>query len=114
MQKNFLFWFLILLVILFRFLMTRPIYSDGDRVRISQRILSEPVRYSNSQGIVLAGLRIYLPPFPRLFYGDRVVVEGVVDDNKLKQVKLIKVETGSGVLFKLRKRIVEFYQRSLR
>lgn len=116
----FLFISLILLIIL-RYFMTRPSYNDGDNVRITASVLSDPVRYSTSQGLKLAGLKIYLPPHQcdgagvcrDISYGDRIVVEGVVNNGKLDNPKLIKILDQKSILSGFRNNIVSFYQQVL-
>lgn len=110
---KYFFWLLIVFLIIFRFFTTQPKYSDGDKVRITARVSSEPIRYTTSQGLTLAGLRIYLPNFPEINYGDNVVVEGIVEDGKLKNAELISLKPTTGILYKTRKRIIETYQKSL-
>ncbi|MGD8744059.1 MAG: ComEC/Rec2 family competence protein [Candidatus Woesebacteria bacterium] len=111
-MKHF-FWVLLLILLVFRFFSTRPDYKEGDRVRISSKVTSEPVRYSDAQGITLEGLRFYLPYYPQIYYGDKIVVEGEVEDVKLKDPYLVSVEPSKSLLPKIRKRIVGFYHASI-
>ena len=106
-------WFFLILLIIIRYATTRPIYKNGDRVRLRRRVSSEPIIYSRQQRLNLARLKIYLPLYPEINYGDRVVVKGVVQDGELKNAQLIKLEESKGLFFKLRKRLVRFYQSSL-
>jgi competence protein ComEC len=113
---RYFFWlFLIfLLVTRFYFFFTgRPTFPDGTKIRITDRVLTEPIRYSKSQYLKLSGFKFYLPCHPEVFYGDRIVVEGVVEKDRLKQVILIAVEEGGVVLYDLRKKLVAFYKHSL-
>jgi len=117
-------WFLfisLVLLIIFRYFTTRPVYKNGDTVRITADVLSDPIRYSTSQGIKLAGLKIYLPPYQcngvgacrGVSYGDRIVVEGVVNNGKLDNPKLIKISDGKTFLSGFRNKIIDFYQQVL-
>ncbi|MEJ2347819.1 MAG: ComEC/Rec2 family competence protein [Patescibacteria group bacterium] len=108
-----LFWFFIITLIIYRFVVTRPNFSDGDKVRITTRVSSEPIKYETSQGLTVAGLKTYLPKFPEINYGDNVVVEGVVDDGKLEDPKLIDLKNNTGALYKIRNKIIEIYRKSL-
>ena len=110
---RYFFWIFLILLVIVRQITTRPIYTDGDKIRITTRVASEPIRYENSQGLTLVGLKIYLPKFPEIHYGDNVVVEGVVKEKKLENPTIVSVEEGTGILYKFRKRIIEFYQKSL-
>jgi competence protein ComEC len=61
----------------------------------------------------LAGLKVYLPLFPEISYGDRIVVEGVVSDGKLDNPKLIKILDRKTFLSGFRNSIINFYQQVL-
>ena len=45
-------------------------------------------------------------------YVDEIVVEGVVEGDKLKEVRLSGTEKSGGMLYVLRNQLVDFYQRS--
>lgn len=111
-MKYFL-WVFLLFLIAIRFYQTRPIYKEGDRIKISSIVTSEPVRYDSSQGLNLSGLRIYLPLFPEINYGDKVVITGEVSSGKLKKPKLIEHEPSRGFFFSLRKKLIQNYNKYL-
>ncbi|MBU0569858.1 ComEC/Rec2 family competence protein, partial [Patescibacteria group bacterium] len=104
--------FLVGLRIVFHF-HNQPSYIDGTRVKISGRVTSEPIRYETSQRVFLQGFKFYLPLYPEINYGDEIVVEGVVDGDKLKDVRLSGTEKSGGMLYILRNRLIDFYQESL-
>ena len=110
---KYLIWPLLILLIVFRYFTTRPIYHSGDKVRITANVLSDPIKYSTSQGIKLAGLKIYLPLFPEVSYGDKIVVEGVTNKDKLDNPKLIKILDGKTLLSGFRNKVINFYQQEL-
>lgn len=109
---------LILFIRLFYYF-SKPIpYKVGDNIRISSQVTSEPVRYENSQYLKLQGFKIYLPLYPEIYYGDNVVVEGIVEldkkgDFRLKNPRLIEVDGTNGLIYKLRSRLLLVYQKSL-
>lgn len=111
-MRYFIWVFLVVLVII-RFVTTSPIYSDGDRVRITSRVTSEPIRYEVSQAITFEELKIYLPLFPEIHYGDKVVVEGEISGGSLKDPVLVKAKEATGILYILRRKLVQIYQFSL-
>jgi len=113
---RFLFWSFLLLFLavrIFLYFTNKPHYSDGEKIRITDRVTSQPVRYTYSQHISLAGFEVYLPLYPEVSYGDKVVVEGIVEGKKLSSPRLLTREEGKGVLYGLRKELLGFYQRSL-
>ena len=107
------FWFFMILLVFFRFVSTRPVYRNGEMIRITSRVLQEPVRYSFSQIISVAGLTVSLPLFPEITYGDRVVVEGKVENGKLVNGNLKMVMENRNWFYEFRKKIIAFYQESL-
>ncbi|MFZ5932776.1 MAG: ComEC/Rec2 family competence protein [Patescibacteria group bacterium] len=110
---KFVFWGVLFLGVFLRILLPKPDFLQGKKVRITTKVLEEPVVYQSYQKLSLSGLKVYLPKFPKISYGDKVVVEGVVDAGKLTAAKLIKVEESQGLLRKVREKIIFFYQKSL-
>ncbi len=111
-MKYFIFGILIILIV-FRWFSTRPIYKDGDTVRVSGRVMNEPARYERVQGIKMARLTIYLPLYPEVSYGDRLVVEGKVEAGKLQDAKLVTLARGGKLLFGFREKLTKFYEGAL-
>lgn len=109
----------------FYFYFTKPNpFNDGDRIRITTSVRSEPVKYENSQYLRLKGLKVYLPLYPEIIYGDKVVVEGVVDaagpkglwprgEYKLKNPKLVSLKESKGLTYKFRNKLLDFYSSRL-
>ena len=112
MKKQFLFWFILVSLIIFRYITTQPNLPQGKKVRITGKVSSEPTRYERSQGFKLSGLQIYLPLYPEINYGDIVVVEGKVDGDKLSNPKLINDKAG-GAFYALRGKLLNFYSHVL-
>ena len=110
---RYVFWIFLALFILVRVVTTRPVYSDGDKIRITTKVSSESIKYDTSQRLILVGLKTYLPSYPEIGYGDKVVVEGIVEDGKLNDPKLIRLEPSTGILYKTRNNIIKVYQKTL-
>jgi competence protein ComEC len=108
--KKYIVFLLLIFLIIFRYFTTRPVYKNGDSVRITATVYSDPIDYTTSQGVKVGGLTAYLPSFPEINYGDKIIVEGTINNGKLDNPKLISdVESqsfGSGV----RNKIVDFYE----
>jgi competence protein ComEC len=83
------------------------------RIRITAKVSSEPILYSNSQYLKLSGYKIYLPLYPRIYYGDRIIVEGTIEEGKLKNPKLVKIDGRQGLLYQYRQKLISFYERNL-
>lgn len=112
-MKDFTVFLLLVLLIVFRYFSTKPDYKDGQKVRITGKIATVPIKYSNAQRVEIAGLKMYLPLFPEIFYGDRIIVEGTVNGKDLKDPKLMQKIVGKNFLENFRQKIISFYQRTL-
>ncbi|OGM27966.1 hypothetical protein A2962_03535 [Candidatus Woesebacteria bacterium RIFCSPLOWO2_01_FULL_39_61] len=111
-----LLWVLLFVLITLRVFLyhtLRPSYPDGTKIRIEDKLATEPVRYDNSQYLRLSGLSFYLPLYPEVTYGDSLIVEGVVEKDKLNQAKLIKVKPNQALILNLRKNLVKVFEKSL-
>ena len=86
---------------------------NGHKIKIIAKVLQEPSRFSTSQKFNLEGFNFYLPKYPQVNYGDKVIVEGTVEDNKVINAKLIDLIKNENVLLGFRKKIISFYQISL-
>ena len=107
-MRRYVLWFVIVLVIILRYIVTRPNFPQGKLIRITEKVSSEPTRFEKYQSLRLSGIKIYLPLYPEINYGDMVVVEGRVEGNKLRSPKLIDKRDGGG-LYALRQKLLAFY-----
>ena len=112
-KRENIFWLVIILLVLFRYFSSLPSYKTGQKLRITSKVLVEPIQYDDSQYIKLVGIRFYLPKYPEVNYGDNVIVEGIIEDGKLKNPVLINLEENTGIIYKVRKKLVLFYHRAL-
>jgi len=110
---KYLIWLLLIVLIIFRVITTKPMYRDGQYIRLSSTTTSDSLRYGDKQRVSLNGLKVYLPVFPEIRYGDRVVVEGLVKGGELKNAKLIKQEYGNNLLLSFKRKIISFWQKTL-
>lgn len=114
MTSHYISFTVVIFLIFFRYLSSIPDFKNGDTVKISTKVLTEPIQYSNKQYLNLYGLKTYLDKYPEITYGDSVVITGLVADGKLKNPKIQKIETSKkGFLLKLRLKFVTFYKSSL-
>lgn len=110
---RFLFYVFLIFLLLFRFITTLPKYKEGDLVRINGKILSQPTFYDNYQSFSLHGLRISLPRYPEIDYGDRIVVIGKVREGKLVDVKVESQKKVNNIILRFRNKIINFYEKNL-
>jgi len=112
-RKDLILLLLFSLVILFRYNFQKPNFVDGDRLKISSKVLSEPAVYTKVQYIKLFGLKTFLPKYPEINYGDYVVVEGTVKEGELSDPKLISHKESKNILIGFRKKIINFYNKTV-
>ena len=110
---KYLFWFLLLSVFVFRYLSTLPVYKQGDHLKIETTLLTEPVVYDTSLYFKIKGLKVYLPKSTEVGYGDKITIEGIVEEDKLKNPKIIEIKKTSNFLFNIRSKIISFYTSNL-
>jgi len=115
MSSRFYFWLFLIFLLLLRFGLTRPEFRDGQKIRlVRESVRNEPLRFGDRQSLTLKGLKVYLPLYPEIEYGDKVTVEGEVNLSKksLEKARLVEVKKG-GSFYTFRNRLVDFYQSSL-
>lgn len=110
---KYLIFVILFLLVFFRFLSTKPVYKDGDVVRITSKVYGEPINYETEQYLKLQGLKVYLPNYPEVNYGDTIIVIGTVDGDKLKNPKLIEIKETQNILLNFRENLISFYKSSL-
>ena len=103
----------ILALRIFHYFSNLPVYPDGTIIRINSKVMSEPVIYSNSQYLKLSGFKVYLPLNPRIYYGDRIIIEGIVGESKLNNPKVIDINSDKGFIYRYRQKLINFYEQSL-
>lgn len=113
MRLQFISLLIVILLIFLRFYSTRPVFKDGDFVRITSKVYSEPIIYDRQQYLKLQGLKVYLPKYPEVSYGDTIIVTGQVDQGKLVSPKLIEVGGRKNTLYNFRQKLISFYKSSL-
>lgn len=110
---KYLIWPLLILLIIARYFNTRPVFRTGDRVKITTTVYTDPVIYGNSQYLRISGLKVYLPLTPEITYGDKIILEGVIEGDKLKNPKIVDVGEGRFLLTNFRNKVIAFYQNNL-
>lgn len=105
---------LLILLIFLRFYSTRPVFKNGDFVRITSKVYNEPLVFDDKQYLKVGGLKVYLPKYPEITYGDTVIVTGTVSGDKLKNSKLVNLQTeNKNLLLILRLKLIDFYKQNL-
>jgi competence protein ComEC len=105
--------FLILLLI-FRIFYSPKSFKNGDNIKITTTIRSEVIQYDKYQYLKFKGLKIYLPKYPEVIYGDRVEIVGEIESNRLK-VKSFNIQKSAenNLFLRFRHRLITFYKSSL-
>lgn len=102
-----------ILLITLRHFSSKPVYQNGDTIRLTTTVAEDPRIYGDYQTFSAAGIKIYLPSFPEIYYGDKVVLEGTVDDGKLADAKLVSSDNFKNFGSGFRKNITDFYAKML-
>lgn len=74
---------------------------------------SDSVNYGNYQTFNAFGLKVYLPAFPEIYYGDNVVLEGIVDGKKLQKAKPVSANTFTSFGSSTQEKVIGFYRKTL-
>jgi len=77
-KQHLILWIFIVAIIVFRYITSLQNIPDGVTVRITDKVSNDPIRYDYSQRILIQGYKVFLPLFPEIYYGDEIVVEGIV------------------------------------
>lgn len=113
MTYRFSFWFVVFLLIFLRFYFSQPTFKNGDFVRITSKIYSEPIVFERQQYLKVKGLKIYLPKYPEINYGDVVAITGTVNGDRLTDPKLEKILEDNGWIYDFRQKIISFFKKTL-
>lgn len=90
----------------------RP-FKEGDVIRITAGVTNEPLRYETKQYLKLEGLKIYLPLYPEINYGDKITVTGKVEKDKLGSPKLVSIRENDNFGLVVRQKIIDNYKKAL-
>lgn len=110
---KYLIYLLFVSLILVRYTTSIPKCQNGDFIRITSRVYNEPIVYERQQYLTLQGLKVYLPKYPEISYGDVIIATGTVDGDKLKYAELIEIKENGNLLYGLRQNLINFYKSSL-
>ena len=112
-MKQLAFWGILIFLVAIRFYDTKPSFSDGQILKVSGVVVQEPVKYLRYQKVILSGLKIFLPIYPEISYGDKITVSGKVQNGEIGAGKLLSLKEKSFPLSSLRVKIISFFQETL-
>ena len=111
-----IFWILFIGLVVLRVIFVNLIqqkYPNGTILKITDRVRSEPIQYDYSQRISIQGFKFYLPKYPEIYYGDEIVVKGLVEGRELRESELLEIKESKNIVYKLKQKFVVFFQKSL-
>lgn len=111
-MRHFL-WIFLLVTLVIRFIVTTPNYKNGERLKITGQLFTEPNISGKYVSFNLSGVNVLMTTNDNIHYGDRVVVEGVYKDGKVVDAKLDKLIVSDNFFVKIRKRLTDFYFNNL-
>lgn len=103
----------ILVLIFVRYFTSLPKYPEGVTIRVTGMVQSQTIRGATYQKVKVSGLDIFLPVYPEVDYGDRIVVQGIIENKKLSKVELLTVEKSRSPLISLKGKIADFFLTSI-
>ncbi len=109
---KYLFWLFLIIVLIFRYLTSFPHFTNGQLLKITGPVFSEPVIFGKFIKFNLSGIKVNLP-FADIHYGDFVVVEGEYKDGELVNAKLDQIKISENIFVKTRRKFINFYETSL-
>jgi ComEC/Rec2-related protein len=110
---KYIIWISLIIIFLFRFISTRPNFKNGQVLKITGQLYSEPNTSGKSISFNLSGITIFTSIDNDIHYGDRVVVTGKVENNKIINAKVIETKRSTNVFIDIRKKIIDFYNSCL-
>ncbi len=100
-------------MIFFRYFSVKSDCQNGDTIRITTTVASDPIIYGNYQYFSAAGLKVYLPIYPEINYGDKVILEGIVNNGELEKPKIVSIESLKSFGSNFRDNLINFYTSNL-
>lgn len=112
-RTDFLIIFFCFIFIFLKYQNVKSLYKEGDLIRIATRVTTEPIVFDDKQYLNIKSLKVYLDRYPKIEYGDNVVVEGLVENGRLKNPKLISHDTQKPWLYNFRQTVIKKFKKTL-
>src|SRR5581483_5387845 len=112
MRTKFLVWGVLVVVLILRFASTRVNFVNGQLLKISGVVYSEPTTSYGKVSMNLSGIRVEIKTEEEVHYGDYLTVVGRYEKGKVVG-DLIEIKRSTGVFEWIRNRLVLFYKSSL-
>src|SRR5260221_525802 len=109
---KYFFWIFLILTFLFRFLTSQPHFTNGQLLKISGRLFSEPNSSGNNIIFNLSGIRVVAKGID-IHYGDFITIVGTYKDGSLIKGDIKEQQVSNNIFTTIRKRLVSFYENSL-
>ncbi len=109
---KYLVWVLLIFLIIFRYFSAKPNFTNGQRLKVSGTILSEPSTSRSNSYFNLANIKVTAKG-DNVHYGDYIVIEGTYEDGELKDTIIDNINPSNNFFIKIRKKLVNFYEESL-
>lgn len=110
---KYLLWIFLFSLLVVRFITTTPKLIDGQKVKISGTVFSEPTTSGSLKKFNLSGIPISTLTDQEIHYGDFVVLEGIYQKGELQKGKLDEIKISNNVFTIIRKKLLDFYKSSL-
>src|SRR5260221_8682724 len=104
---KYFFWLFLTTLFIIRFVSTQPHFTNGQLLRISGRLYSEPNVSGNNIIFNLSGIKI-IAKAKDIHYGDNITVEGVYKDGVVMKGEIKDQQISTNIFTIVRKRIISF------
>jgi competence protein ComEC len=103
-------WCLFLIFILiFRYISSEPHYQNGQILKVSGHVLSEPTTSYGNIKFNLSNILVTTKE-TNIHYGDFVTIEGIYKNGELTKTKINELSSSNNFLINIRRKIVDFYK----
>jgi competence protein ComEC len=110
---SFWIWILLVLAVITRLVTSQAGFKNGQNLRISGRVLSEPRHREGFDRVSFGAVSVLVPSNFEAGYGDYMIVEGRYKDGQVNDAKVISISRSSFFVFPLREAIINFYNSNL-
>ena len=106
--------FFLLAILVVRYTSSIPNYTNGQLLKVSGHVFSEPTLSFTTSRFNLSGLKVSLSKGPEIHYGDYIILTGVYQDGELVNTRVINQKPTTNFLIKIRRSLIGFYKSGIK
>lgn len=109
-MKRYSLWIFLGAIFIIRFLTSQPNFKDGQLLRVSGNLLTQPNVFGNLSSFNINGIKVFSEDDVQINYGDFVRVSGKWEGGKLVDAKIEEIVSSDNIFVNVRKHLVDFYE----